>query len=90
MKEKRYSEEQIIYALEAVDGGQKAVHVCRELGMGQEPERPSVTAKRAPRERFSRRGREGDGERVSSSSRALGLPQKLSSAPAKGLLCPKT
>lgn len=31
MKGKRYSEEQIIYALKAVDGGQKAVHVCREL-----------------------------------------------------------
>ncbi len=33
MKGKRYNEEQIIYALKAVDGGQKAVHVCRELGV---------------------------------------------------------
>jgi putative transposase len=33
MKGKRYNEEQIIYALKAVDGGQKAAHVCRELGV---------------------------------------------------------
>ncbi len=33
MKGKRYSEEQIIYALNAVESGQKAAHVCRELGV---------------------------------------------------------
>jgi putative transposase len=33
MKGKRYSEEQIIYALKAAEGGQKAAHVCRELGV---------------------------------------------------------
>jgi putative transposase len=33
MNGKRYSEEQIIYALKAAEGGQKAAHVCRELGV---------------------------------------------------------
>jgi hypothetical protein len=32
MKGKRYNEEQIIYVLKAVESGQKAAHVCRELG----------------------------------------------------------
>ena len=32
MKQKRYSEEQIIYALKQVDAGRKAGEVCRQLG----------------------------------------------------------
>jgi len=31
-KGKRYSEEQIIYALRQVDGGRRIAEVCRELG----------------------------------------------------------
>jgi putative transposase len=35
MKQKRYSEEQIIYALKQVDAGRKASEVCRQLGVSE-------------------------------------------------------
>ena len=35
-KGKRYSEEQIIYALRQVDGGRKIAEVCRELGVTEQ------------------------------------------------------
>jgi putative transposase len=35
MKAKRYSNEQIIYALRRVEGGEKAVAVCREMGVSE-------------------------------------------------------
>jgi putative transposase len=35
MKQKRYSEEQIIYALKQVDAGRKAGEVCRQLGVSE-------------------------------------------------------
>ena len=33
---KRYSEEQIIYALRQVDGGRKIAEVCREMGVSEQ------------------------------------------------------
>ena len=33
---KRYSEEQIIYALRQVEGGRKIAEVCRELGVSEQ------------------------------------------------------
>ena len=35
MKQKRYSEEQIIYALKQVEAGRKASEVCRQLGVSE-------------------------------------------------------
>jgi len=35
MRGKRYSEEQIIYALRQVDGGQKAIEICRQMGVSE-------------------------------------------------------
>jgi len=35
MKQKRYSEEQIVYALKQVDAGRKASEVCRQLGVSE-------------------------------------------------------
>ena len=35
MKQKRYSNEQIVYALKRVDGGEKAADVCREMGISE-------------------------------------------------------
>jgi putative transposase len=35
MKGKRYSNEQIIYALKRVEGGEKASEVCREMGVSE-------------------------------------------------------
>ena len=35
-KGKRYSEEQIIYALRQVDGGRRIAEVCRELGVTEQ------------------------------------------------------
>ena len=35
MKGKRYSNEQIIYALKRVEGGEKATEVCREMGVSE-------------------------------------------------------
>jgi putative transposase len=35
MKQKRYSEAQIIYALKQVDAGGKASEVCRQLGVSE-------------------------------------------------------
>lgn len=35
MKQKRYSEEQIIFALKQVDAGRKASEVCRQLGVSE-------------------------------------------------------
>ena len=33
---KRYSEEQIIYAVRQVEGGRKIAEVCRELGVTEQ------------------------------------------------------
>jgi putative transposase len=35
MKRKRHSKEEIVYALRRVEGGEKAVEVCRELGVSE-------------------------------------------------------
>lgn len=35
MKRRRYSNEQIVYALKRVEGGQKASEVCREMGVSE-------------------------------------------------------
>lgn len=35
MKGKRYSKEQVIYALKRVEGGEKAVEVCRQVGVSE-------------------------------------------------------
>ncbi len=35
MKSKRYSNEQIIYALKRVEGGEKAAEVCRQMGVSE-------------------------------------------------------
>ena len=35
MKGKRYSNEQIIYALKRVEGGEKASEVCRQMGVSE-------------------------------------------------------
>jgi len=35
MKGKRYSNEQIVYALKRVEGGEKASEVCRQMGVSE-------------------------------------------------------
>jgi putative transposase len=35
MKGKRYSKEQIIYALKRAEGGERAVEICRQLGVSE-------------------------------------------------------
>jgi putative transposase len=35
MKQKRYSEEQVVYALKQLDAGRKASEVCRQLGVSE-------------------------------------------------------
>ena len=35
MKKNRYSPEQIIYALKQVEGGEKAVYICRKMGVSE-------------------------------------------------------
>jgi putative transposase len=35
MKGKRYTSEQIIYALKRVEGGEKAAEVCRQMGVSE-------------------------------------------------------
>lgn len=35
MKQSRYSPEQIIYALKQVEGGEKAVDICRKMGVSE-------------------------------------------------------
>lgn len=35
MKRSRYSPEQIIYALKQVEGGEKAVEICRKMGVSE-------------------------------------------------------
>jgi hypothetical protein len=35
MKGKRYTSEQIIYALKRVEGGEKASEVCRQMGVSE-------------------------------------------------------
>lgn len=35
MKQKRYSSEQIVYALKRVEGGEKAAEICREMGISE-------------------------------------------------------
>jgi len=36
MKPKRYSEEQIVYALRQAESGEKVVDICRELGVSEQ------------------------------------------------------
>lgn len=36
MKQKRYSEEQIVYALRQVENGEKAGALCRQLGISEQ------------------------------------------------------
>ena len=36
MKTKRFSEEQILYALRQVEGGEKATEVCRKMGVSEQ------------------------------------------------------
>ena len=36
MKHKRYSDEQIVYALRQVEGGEKTSEVCRKLGVSEQ------------------------------------------------------
>lgn len=36
MKRKRYSEEQIVYALRQAEGGAKVVEICRKLGVTEQ------------------------------------------------------
>lgn len=36
MKQKRYSEEQIVYALRQAESGEKVVDVCRKLGVSEQ------------------------------------------------------
>ena len=36
MKGKRYSEEQIVYALRQAESGRKAVEICREMGVSEQ------------------------------------------------------
>ena len=35
MKQRRYSNEQIVYALKRVEGGEKASEVCRQMGVSE-------------------------------------------------------
>ena len=35
MKQKRYSNEQIVYALKRVQAGEKAAEVCRQMGISE-------------------------------------------------------
>lgn len=35
MKQKRHSNEQIVYALKRVEGGEKVTEVCREMGVSE-------------------------------------------------------
>jgi len=35
MKQRRYSNEQIVYALKRVEGGEKAAEVCRQMGVSE-------------------------------------------------------
>jgi putative transposase len=35
MKQRRYSNEQIVYALKRVEGGEKATEVCRQMGVSE-------------------------------------------------------
>ena len=35
MKQKRHSNEQIVYALKRVEGGEKAAEVCRQMGVSE-------------------------------------------------------
>jgi putative transposase len=35
MKQKRHSNEQIVYALKRVEGGEKASEVCRQMGVSE-------------------------------------------------------
>jgi putative transposase len=35
MKQKRYSNEQIVYALKQVDGGRKPGEICRQMGVSE-------------------------------------------------------
>ena len=35
MKQKRYSNEQIVYALKQADGGQKIAELCRQMGVSE-------------------------------------------------------
>ena len=35
MKQKRYSEEQIVYALKQVEAGQKITEICRQMGIAE-------------------------------------------------------
>ena len=36
MKTKRFSEEQILYALRQAEGGEKATEVCRKMGVSEQ------------------------------------------------------
>lgn len=36
MKQKRYREEQIVYALRQAEGGTKVVDICRQLGVSEQ------------------------------------------------------
>ncbi len=36
MKTKRFSEEQILYALRQAEGGEKATEVCRKMGISEQ------------------------------------------------------
>lgn len=36
MKTKRFSEEQIVYALRQAEGGEKATEVCRKMGVSEQ------------------------------------------------------
>lgn len=36
MKTKRFSEEQILYALRQAEGGEKAAEVCRKMGISEQ------------------------------------------------------
>jgi putative transposase len=36
MKTKRFSEEQILYALRQTEGGEKATEVCRKMGISEQ------------------------------------------------------
>lgn len=35
MKQKRYSNEQIVYALKQAEGGEKVAEICRKMGVSQ-------------------------------------------------------
>lgn len=36
MKQKRYSEEQIVYALRQAESGEKVVDICRRMGISEQ------------------------------------------------------